>query len=339
MDSDREEGRQLREACETGDADEVRRLLALKAERDSHPAGEGNSNWFGRTSLMAAAQAGHAEVVKLLLHSEFALSAAINATNKSGWTALMYASINGHEGVARLLLQAGAATQLRESRGRSAAEMAKSPEMQRLFAEQANEHEHARFRTPTRLGAAQKATAAAGSGGGGGGQRGSWSDSEDEASSPGGIIQRLGPRISRGRGGSSSSGVTSLSRTASGRVGGRSGTGSSSLSYDEEKRKQEVEAQLRSRQNLLRVAKDELRKEMEEDVQVMKREHAAALLATNAELKALRMEVAAMQQLLVNAGLVQPSAAAAAAAGASANAGPAPPPQSSPRSSDDGDRE
>jgi len=111
------------------------------------------------------------------------------------------------------------------------------------------------------------------------------------------------------------------------------------LSYDEEKRKQEVEAQLRSRQNLLRVAKDELRKEMEEDVQVMKREHAAALLATNAELKALRMEVAAMQQLLVNAGLVQPSAAAAAAAGASANAGPAPPPQSSPRSSDDGDRE
>ena len=58
----------------------------------------------GATALMVAAQAGHAEVVKVLLEN----GADVNATDGEGSTGLMYAAKHGHLATAKLLLERGA---------------------------------------------------------------------------------------------------------------------------------------------------------------------------------------------------------------------------------------
>ena len=58
----------------------------------------------GATSLMFAAQNGHAEVVRALL----AAGADVNAANKNGVTALMASNQNGHAEVVHTLVTAGA---------------------------------------------------------------------------------------------------------------------------------------------------------------------------------------------------------------------------------------
>merc|ERR1712166_1183807 len=58
----------------------------------------------GRTALMAASNAGHEPMVRIVL----AWGADVNQMTLNGTTALMYASNQGHRRVVNLLLQAGA---------------------------------------------------------------------------------------------------------------------------------------------------------------------------------------------------------------------------------------
>jgi N-acetylmuramoyl-L-alanine amidase len=57
-----------------------------------------------RTALMAAAGAGHVDIVALLLRA----GASVDARNRDGWTALTFAAAGGHAAVVELLLAHGA---------------------------------------------------------------------------------------------------------------------------------------------------------------------------------------------------------------------------------------
>eukprot|EP01045_Picozoa_sp_COSAG04_P017147 COSAG04_NODE_1494_length_6533_cov_5.988343_2_plen_369_part_00 len=115
--------RRLREAAEAGDVELVQSLVEEGADINL-------SNWYGRTGLMAAAQAGEAGVTRALVEAR----AHVNAQNKTGWTCLMYASVNGHaELVSYLIRSAACDTHLRDSRGRTARQMAKDEHTQSVF--------------------------------------------------------------------------------------------------------------------------------------------------------------------------------------------------------------
>lgn len=91
----------LLEAAKLGDAEQLQQLLQSGANKDA--TGK-NMLCPGWTSLMFAAEAGHAECVKLLLDA----GVDIERRTATGCTALMYAAMDGRAECIRLLLDAGA---------------------------------------------------------------------------------------------------------------------------------------------------------------------------------------------------------------------------------------
>ena len=75
----------------------------------------------GRTPLIAAAEGGHSEVVKLLLTK----NAKTDAKTEDGWTPLMVAARGGHKEVVELLLAGGADAGAKDNTGREAAHIAR----------------------------------------------------------------------------------------------------------------------------------------------------------------------------------------------------------------------
>lgn len=89
---------EIQDAAFKGDTKEVRALL------DKDPALARAADENGWTPLHAAADAGHTELVKLLV----AKGAVIDAKTKVGWTPLMTAACNGRKEAAALLISKGA---------------------------------------------------------------------------------------------------------------------------------------------------------------------------------------------------------------------------------------
>ena len=90
-------------ASENGNQEVVRALLAAEVSADSERAAQGHS------ALMLAAQAGHLDTARTLLHG----GANVNATSRSGLTALSWACGEGMADVASLLIQASADINMR----------------------------------------------------------------------------------------------------------------------------------------------------------------------------------------------------------------------------------
>ncbi|KAF9974245.1 hypothetical protein BGZ73_002390 [Actinomortierella ambigua] len=80
--------------------------------------------------LMEMAAIGNLKAVLHYLHS----GVDVNAQNPmNGWTALHWASHRGHESIVRALLTRGARQDLKEAKGRTAADLAKKPDIAALF--------------------------------------------------------------------------------------------------------------------------------------------------------------------------------------------------------------
>ncbi|NIR44211.1 MAG: tetratricopeptide repeat protein [Gemmatimonadetes bacterium] len=84
----------------TGNVEVGELLIAAGADPNQGAGSEG----YKRTPLMAAAEKGHAEFVRLLIRA----GAEVNARLESGYTALEGAESNGHTEVVKILLEAGA---------------------------------------------------------------------------------------------------------------------------------------------------------------------------------------------------------------------------------------
>ena len=90
---------ELSRAAESGDAEEVARLLPRVVDINSR-------NRYGTTVLMKAAHCGHAEVVRLLLEH----GADPNLTRNDKFTALALAAFFGHTETVKTLMEFGART-------------------------------------------------------------------------------------------------------------------------------------------------------------------------------------------------------------------------------------
>merc|ERR1711935_609681 len=99
----------LMAASNAGHEPMVRIVLAWGADVNQTTAN-------GHTALMAAANSGHEAVLQVLI----AGGAEVNQMTLNGTTALMYASNQGHRGVVNLLLQAGAAVNQARADGSTA---------------------------------------------------------------------------------------------------------------------------------------------------------------------------------------------------------------------------
>lgn len=104
-------------AAEEGDTGGIKKAIAKKTNiniRDRHgdtdlmwAAQQGHVDAIGHgdfTALIAASQAGHAEIVRLLI----AAKADLNRVNQAGNTALMIAAEKEHNEIVKLLTEAGA---------------------------------------------------------------------------------------------------------------------------------------------------------------------------------------------------------------------------------------
>jgi ankyrin repeat protein len=104
-------------AAEEGDRQVIKKAIAKKTNiniRDKHgdtalmwAAQKGHVDAIGHgdfTALIAASQAGHAEIVRLLI----AAKADLNRVNQAGNTALMIAAEKEHNEIVKLLTEAGA---------------------------------------------------------------------------------------------------------------------------------------------------------------------------------------------------------------------------------------
>ncbi|XP_051872860.1 ankyrin repeat and MYND domain-containing protein 2a isoform X1 [Pristis pectinata] len=110
-----EEETELLQVISEGNVQEAGRLLGSKNVRvnclDQH----------GMTPLMHAAYKGKAEMCKLLLQH----GADVNCNeHEHGYTALMFAGLSGNKEITRMMLEAGAETDVVNSVGRTAAQMA-----------------------------------------------------------------------------------------------------------------------------------------------------------------------------------------------------------------------
>ena len=94
--SNNDKNQALREACENGNLEQVRRLLSQGADPNTE-----TPDW---TPLMLASGEGHAEIVKVLLTE----GADINAKTNDNETALIRAAKWGHAEIVTLLLDKGA---------------------------------------------------------------------------------------------------------------------------------------------------------------------------------------------------------------------------------------
>lgn len=148
---------QLRNAAESGNLEEVERLIALGAaieakdnegrtplryaasngheavcrlliEKNAIVEAKDNS---GRTSLMRAAQYGHEAVCRLLIANKAAIETKCN--DDGGWTPLLYASHRGHEDVCRLLIENKAAIDEQDYYGSSALKFATTWEHEGVY--------------------------------------------------------------------------------------------------------------------------------------------------------------------------------------------------------------
>ena len=88
---------QLHDAAQSGDIEQVRRLVSLGADLETR-------NETGATALMLASQNGHGETASLLLSN----GADVNVKADDGVTALIVAALYGHAEVVSLLLSSGA---------------------------------------------------------------------------------------------------------------------------------------------------------------------------------------------------------------------------------------
>ena len=100
-------GPDLRQQARDGEIEAVRDLLA------SAPPDLDEADTAGWTALMYAVQAGHHEIVQMLLEA----GASLDQQNPSGETALHLAATHGRTESARALLRAGADLDLRDSEG------------------------------------------------------------------------------------------------------------------------------------------------------------------------------------------------------------------------------
>lgn len=114
---------ELSQAVESGDVEEVERLLPRAADLDAR-------NRHGTTMLMNAARGGHAQVVRLLLEH----GADPNVTRNDKFTALALAAFFGHMDTVKILLEFGARTEAVTRSGASAKTWATA----RTFAEVAH---------------------------------------------------------------------------------------------------------------------------------------------------------------------------------------------------------
>ncbi|KAG0225570.1 hypothetical protein BGW41_004615 [Actinomortierella wolfii] len=88
--------------------------------------------------LMEMAAIGNLKAVLHYLHS----GVDVNAQNPmNGWTALHWASHRGHEPIVRALLMRGARKDIKELKGRTPADLAKKPEICKLFGIEKQENE------------------------------------------------------------------------------------------------------------------------------------------------------------------------------------------------------
>ena len=98
-----------------GDISEIRRLIVQGAAVQG-AAVCASVNVNTNTPLLLAADAGHADVVAVLLDS----GADVDCADDTGWTALMWASFRGHEEIVTYLLDRGANPNKTSSNGWSA---------------------------------------------------------------------------------------------------------------------------------------------------------------------------------------------------------------------------
>jgi len=101
-------------ACEKGYVDIVNALLEKGANMEA-------TSDYGETALMWASFKGHTDIVHVLLNK----GADPNAVSKKKWTALMWASSFGHTGVVLALLDKNAKLRLKNSRNKTARDLAK----------------------------------------------------------------------------------------------------------------------------------------------------------------------------------------------------------------------
>jgi len=127
--SNNDKNQALREACENGNLEQVRRLLSQGADPNTETpdwtplmlaSGEGHAEIVkvlltegadinaktndNETALIRAAKWGHAEIVTLLLDK----GADVNARLKNGWTALFWPSLDGRADIVKRLFDEGA---------------------------------------------------------------------------------------------------------------------------------------------------------------------------------------------------------------------------------------
>jgi uncharacterized protein len=125
-------GAELFDAVERNDLAAVEELLSRDADVNSldprYPS------WYAAPPLIRAAQAGHREMVRLLL----ANGADVNARDAGGGTALIWACNDDHIDCARWLLAAGADPNLRNNGGYTARDrtMRRNQELLRLLEKQ-----------------------------------------------------------------------------------------------------------------------------------------------------------------------------------------------------------
>ena len=120
-------GRRLFEASLKGEADAVEQLLREHAENPS-PEGEPPLlewvNKWNESALHIAADRGHANIVRSLIHA----GAQVNAINQWKATPLIAAAYWGHAGAVEALLLAGADQSLRADNGKTAVTVARQAE-------------------------------------------------------------------------------------------------------------------------------------------------------------------------------------------------------------------
>lgn len=104
-------------AAKKGSAQEIQALLCAGAYVDARDAAED----YGNTALICAAEAGHDEIVKILLNA----GADICNTSCMGNTALHEAALQGHAGIAQTLLNAGVDARVVNYMGKTARDYAK----------------------------------------------------------------------------------------------------------------------------------------------------------------------------------------------------------------------
>jgi ankyrin repeat protein len=106
----------LYQAAAAGDAETVRRLLGAGVDVNCLVDISSPTPSFNVSPLMAAAEAGHVNIVFLLLWHD----AEVNAQDSVGWTPLMRAAAGRHIEVARLLLAYGADVYRKNDAGETA---------------------------------------------------------------------------------------------------------------------------------------------------------------------------------------------------------------------------